>query len=108
MSGFQMIATRVSPGTASLSSPSLFVLSSGERVLRPVTFLPGRARLETKPVLTGSVLLTITIGIVRVCCLTAAIPVSVDVTITSTFRAGAPENRERRSGGASPPVAPRR
>ena len=55
-------------------------------MLRPVTFPPGRARLATKPVLTGSVLLTITIGIVWVCCLTAAIPVSVDVTITSTFR----------------------
>jgi hypothetical protein len=61
-------------GDGFLRSSSLLALSSGERLLRPVTFPPGRAKLATKPVPTGSVLLAITIGIVSVCCLTAAIP----------------------------------
>jgi hypothetical protein len=38
--------------------------NAGEMLLRPVTFPPGRAKLATKPVPTGSVLLAITIGIV--------------------------------------------
>jgi len=64
MSGFQSTATRERPGTASLSSSSRFALSSGEILLSPVTFVPGRARLLTNPVPTGSVLMVITIGIV--------------------------------------------
>ena len=46
--------TRASLGTASLSTSSLFVFSSGPKLENPVTLPPGRARLATKPVPTGS------------------------------------------------------
>ena len=59
-----MIAIRESLGAASFRSSNLFALSSGTIMLKPVTFPPGRARLATNPVATGSVLLAITIGIV--------------------------------------------
>jgi hypothetical protein len=50
-----------------------------------VTFPPGRARLATKPVATGSMdAPAITIGMVRVAFMAAVAPTSVDVTMTST------------------------
>src|SRR5438045_8022767 len=73
MSGFQRIATRERLGMTCFSSSSRFPLSSGDIALWPVMFPAGRAKLATNPVPTGSVLLAITIGIVCVCCLTAAI-----------------------------------
>ena len=47
-------ATRESLGTISLRSSSRFPLNSGRRVANPVMFPPGRARLATKPLPTGS------------------------------------------------------
>src|SRR5262249_37339477 len=55
-SGFHTIATRESPGTASFRSSSRLALSSGEKLLRPVTFPPGRqARDEACPNRIGAV-----------------------------------------------------
>src|SRR5215831_2631834 len=71
-SGFQKNATLESPGIASRSNASRFPLSPAETLLSPVIFRPGRARLDTNPVPTGSMLSAITIGIVGVSRLTAA------------------------------------
>jgi hypothetical protein len=51
---------RETSGTTSLSSSNRFPLSSVVRVASPVMFPPGRARLATSPVLTGSLLTGIT------------------------------------------------
>jgi hypothetical protein len=48
-----------------------------------VVFPPGRAKLETKPELTGSMTVTKTIGIVRVACCTAVTPGVVAAKMTS-------------------------
>src|SRR5262247_921738 len=58
--------TRASLGTASLSTSSLFVFSSGAKLDSPLTLPPGRARLATKPAPTGSGKLVITMGMVLV------------------------------------------
>ena len=58
--------TRASLGTASLSISSLFVASSNVKLVKPVTFPPGRARLATKPSPTGSPAFAITMGMVVV------------------------------------------
>src|SRR5262245_36116164 len=47
--GSQRAVTRESPGIMSLSTSSLFALSSGERMVSPVVFPPGRERLATTP-----------------------------------------------------------
>ena len=51
---FQKTATRESLGTISLRSSSRFPLSSGASVDNPVMLPPGRARLATSPLPTGS------------------------------------------------------
>src|SRR5215831_1924253 len=51
----------------------------------PVTFPPGRARLATKPVPTGSPADANTIGITDVACFAARTDAVPQVTITSTF-----------------------
>ena len=58
--------TRKSIGTASLSTSSLFVFSSGDKLASPVTLPPGLARVETRPTPTGSETLVITMGMVVV------------------------------------------
>src|SRR6266446_8409672 len=60
--GFQRKATRVMVGTASFRSSSRFAARSGPSTVKPVTFPPGRARLETRPLLTGSPALAMTMG----------------------------------------------
>src|SRR5260370_1119277 len=102
---FQSTATRLSFGTASWRSWTRLALSSAKLTPSPVTFPPGRARLATSPVATGSAAWSSTMGIVPV----AALAVSVDcvavVTITSTFSAtSSAASSGRRSGR---PPAPR-
>ena len=65
-SGFTRTATREIPGTASLSSCSLFGIRSVPMLVSPVRFPPGRARLVTSPSRTGSSYTTNTIGTVLV------------------------------------------
>jgi hypothetical protein len=55
-------------------------------VENPVMFPPGRARLATKPLPTGSPMTATTIGMVRVACCRAATAALLCVTITSTLR----------------------
>ena len=52
--GLSSTATRVAAGTSSRSSSSRFAANSAEKKLTPVRLPPGRARLATRPSLTGS------------------------------------------------------
>src|SRR5262249_15111223 len=61
-------------------------LSSGAKVDSPVMFPPGRARLATNPLLTGSVSFAMTMGIVVVASLAARVANVPVVTTTSTLR----------------------
>jgi hypothetical protein len=83
--GSQRAVTRDSPGIMSLSTSSLFALSSGERMVSPVVFPPGRARLATTPAPRMSSLI-VTIGIVSVACWATLGARSPDAKMTSTFK----------------------
>jgi hypothetical protein len=52
---------------------------------RPVTLPPGRARLATRPVPTGSDTAANTIGMTAVACFAARVGGVADVTMTSSF-----------------------
>ena len=62
------IAARVTFGAISLSTSSHLPLKPYSNWLNPVTLPPGRAKLSTAPVPTGSIACTNTIGIVWVAC----------------------------------------
>jgi hypothetical protein len=66
LAGSTSTATRVAAGTISRRSCNRFVTSSIWRIFVPVRLPPGRARLATRPSLTGSSAETKTIGIVVV------------------------------------------
>ena len=86
MAGLCSTATRASLGRVSLRSWSCLARISGVSCwLRPVTLPPGRAKLATSPVFTGSVALTMTIGIVVVARLAASAGAWEEATITSTL-----------------------
>src|SRR5438094_329825 len=65
--------------------PIHFPGNSSFWVANPVAFPPGRARLATRPSLTGSVMIGMTIGIAVVACL-AATAAWLLATMTSTLR----------------------
>ncbi len=69
----QRKATRATLGKASLSSSNRLPSRSGAMRLSPVIFPPGRARLETSPVPTGSAAAANTMGIVALAFLAAKI-----------------------------------
>src|SRR5215467_2236882 len=79
-------ANRPRPGTTSRKSPRRLPTRSGTWFDRPVTLPPGRARLATRPVLTGSPVAAKTMGMTDVACLAAKTMPVPDVTITSTLR----------------------
>src|SRR5262249_28830221 len=79
-------ATRVSLGTTSLSSSSRLPARSGELLVNPVTLPPGRARLSTNPVPTGSPAAAMTIGVAVVTFLAGRVSVAPLVTMISTSR----------------------
>jgi hypothetical protein len=60
--------------------------SSSDWTDRPVTLPPGRARLATRPLATGSPALANTMGIIAVACLYARACGVPEATITSTLR----------------------
>src|SRR5262249_25709779 len=61
-----MIANRRRPGSTSRKSSILLPARSGDCIDRPVTLPPGRAKLATKPVPTGSLSTAKTIGMTDV------------------------------------------
>src|SRR5260370_7620968 len=71
LSGFQRKATREMVGIASLRICNRLAPTSGPRMVLPVIFPPGRARLGTRPARTGSPIDIMTLGIVMVACLAA-------------------------------------
>ena len=79
-----MTAIRFAVGTTSLSSASRLAASSPLSVEIPVTFPPGRARLDTNPIATGSPTSAITIGICLVAWIAARAPGVLMATRTST------------------------
>src|SRR5262249_24413030 len=69
--GSPSTATMAALGASSCNSPSCLAAKSVVVKTTPVTLPPGRLRLATKPVLTGSKPVVKTIGIVAVAALTA-------------------------------------
>jgi hypothetical protein len=67
VSGFHMMATRLSPGAISESSSSHLPPSVASEPPKPVIFPPGWLSRGTTPPATGSPPFAKTIGIVRVC-----------------------------------------
>src|SRR5262245_14249051 len=79
------MAIRAALGTRSWKSPSRLAATSRVKKLMPVALPPGRARLATRPNLTGSSPTPKTIGIVVVAALAAwAVAVWPGVAITAT------------------------
>jgi len=85
LSGCRRIATREAFGATSLRSSSSFPTRSGDTIVSPVTFPPGRARAATSPLPTGSLTRDMTIGIVLVACWTAWVAAPLTATMTSTL-----------------------
>src|SRR6516225_7361530 len=87
LAGSTSTAIRVAPGTSSRSCSSRFAANSIEKTLIPVRLPPGRARLATRPSLTGSSPARKTMGIVVVAALAAnAGETPPIVAITATCR----------------------
>src|SRR5262249_48480646 len=80
-----MIANRRRLGTTYRSSSRRLALVSGAWIARPVTLPPGRARLGTRPVATGSPAPTNTIGMVEGACFAAIAVGGVGATMRSTL-----------------------
>jgi hypothetical protein len=74
--GLTSTATRVAKGRNSCTSPNRFASNSAPKKLMPVKFPPGRARLDTRPTLTGSSAKRKTMGIVVVAALAASAPLA--------------------------------
>src|SRR5271166_1077880 len=83
LSGSRMTATRLLPGAVSLSNSSHLPPIGCSKLAKPVTLPPGRARLATKPSLTGSDTCTNTIGTECVSRLSATSDGVAAVKITS-------------------------
>src|SRR5262245_28013893 len=84
--GLTSTAMRTAAGTTSRRSSSRFAANSTAKKLTPVRLPPGRARLVTRPSLTGSSATTKTIGIVAVAALAAKVEGKPPVAITATRR----------------------
>jgi hypothetical protein len=80
-----MIANRRRPGTTSRKSSSRFPARSVNWTDRPVTLPPGRARLATSPLPTGSAAAPKTIGMTDVACFAARTGSAECVQMTSTL-----------------------
>src|SRR5262245_28884025 len=83
LAGLTSTATRAAAGTSSRKRSSRLAPTSAVRKLIPVALPPSRARLATRPSLTGSSLTAKMMGIVVVAALSAGPPL---VAITSTRR----------------------
>jgi hypothetical protein len=75
---------RVAVGSSSCASSSRFGITSTLDDVTPVTLPPGRLRLATRPICTGSPAIVKTIGTVVVAAFAATFP-GVLATITATW-----------------------
>ena len=80
-----MTATHESFGKISFKISSCLPLISGARADDPVMLPPGRARLATKPLPTGSLSCAVAIGVVEVASFTIRVTVGPPETMTSEF-----------------------
>ena len=99
--GLATTAKRDADGINSWSSSTYFWWSPGTRLVSPVMFPPGRARLATTPSAIGSGTSYMTIGIEEVARFTVSVSTAAVVTMTSTF---ARTRSATRVGSRSPPV----
>src|SRR5262249_6053141 len=87
LAGLTSTAIRTALGTKSCKSPNRLATNSDVKKLMPVALPPGRARLATRPILTGSSPTPKTIGIVVVTALAASEAATLlDVAITAKRR----------------------
>src|SRR5262245_65702337 len=84
--GFTRIATRDTFGAALSNTSTIFGLMSELRFESPVVLPPGRPRLATNPLPTGSLEVGMTMGIVVVALCAALMTGVPDATMRSTFR----------------------
>src|SRR6516165_3540223 len=70
LSGLKRIAMFLTAGATSLSNSSHLPAIENSKLVKPVVLPPGRAKLSTSPLPTGSVTVVNTIGIALVCCCT--------------------------------------
>src|SRR5262249_37256677 len=82
--GSASTTVRAAAGTIACSSSIRFAANSLEKKLIPVRLPPGRARLVTRPILTGSSPTPKTMGIVVVAALAASAASGVTATIRAT------------------------
>src|SRR5205085_11933477 len=82
--GFTSTVTRDNLGTATRRSSRYLLMTSTLMLDRPVMFRPGRERLLTNPLPTGSAVLTMTMGMEVVACWAARMA-DAAATMTSTF-----------------------
>src|SRR5262245_9705361 len=99
--GLTSTATRAAAGSTSRKSPRRFATTSAVKKLIPVALPPGRARLATRPSLTGSSATPKTIGIVRVAALAASAATeppgdAITLTCRCTKSATCSGNRSKR------------
>ena len=95
--------TRASLGTASLSTSSLFVFTNQAMNSRARCMPPGRARLTTEPVITGSPTFVITMGMVLVALLVADAGAVPETTISSTLSEPSPPQAQPGAQRLFPP-----
>ena len=87
LSGFTSKPIKLARGASSFNRSSRLAASTLARKVTPVTLPPGRLRLATRPIATGSLPPVKTIGIVAVADLAAsAAAVPPVATITATLR----------------------
>ena len=82
---FARAATRRAVGSSSRVSSTTLPMTSAAPPARPVILPPGRARLATRPLATGSPTCPITIGISLVACFAAKAAGVWNTTMISTF-----------------------
>src|SRR6516162_7792096 len=73
VTGLNKNTTRATRGAISLSNSSHLPAIVGSMLVKPVALPPGREKLATKPLPTGSATVANTMGMVRVCCSSAAV-----------------------------------
>src|SRR5262245_55821226 len=95
--GLTSTAIRTALGAKSCRTPSRLATTSADLRLMPVALPPGRARLVTRPSLTGSSATPKTIGIVLVAALAARAPLlKPGVAMTATWRPTRSDMRDAR------------
>ena len=96
-------ATRFTSGVISLSRSSNFAFRLNSNAVKPVLLPPGCARLATRPLPTGSIVNTNTIGMVRLaCCKSPTIELAVPTSTSGPKATNSAAYRRKRSVSPAP------